>query len=109
VGVKVRFKLVGEPVRHLGCADHGDDIEDLDEIACDRVCQARDPSERGGAGHYQDANPFRRGICAARHTVHPVGRLGEISDIVDVILYLEGASFVTGEILHVDGGQSAGH
>jgi NAD(P)-dependent dehydrogenase (short-subunit alcohol dehydrogenase family) len=41
--------------------------------------------------------------------LHPVGRLGEISDIVDAILYLEGASFVTGEILHVDGGQSAGH
>jgi NAD(P)-dependent dehydrogenase (short-subunit alcohol dehydrogenase family) len=40
--------------------------------------------------------------------LHPVGRLGEISDIVDAILYLEGASFVTGEILHVDGGQSAG-
>jgi len=48
------------------------------------------------------------GICAARH-LHPVGRLGEISDIVDAILYLEGASFVTGEILHVDGGQSTGH
>jgi NAD(P)-dependent dehydrogenase (short-subunit alcohol dehydrogenase family) len=41
--------------------------------------------------------------------LHPVGRLGEISDIVDAILYLEEASFVTGEILHVDGGQSAGH
>ncbi len=41
--------------------------------------------------------------------LHPVGRLGEIPDIVDAILYLEGASFVTGEILHVDGGQSAGH
>ena len=41
--------------------------------------------------------------------LHPVGRLGEISDIVDAILYLEGASLVTGEILHVDGGQSAGH
>jgi NAD(P)-dependent dehydrogenase (short-subunit alcohol dehydrogenase family) len=41
--------------------------------------------------------------------LHPVGRIGEISDIVDAILYLEGASFVTGEILHVDGGQSAGH
>jgi NAD(P)-dependent dehydrogenase (short-subunit alcohol dehydrogenase family) len=41
--------------------------------------------------------------------LHPVDRLGEISDIVDAILYLEGASFVTGEILHVDGGQSAGH
>jgi NAD(P)-dependent dehydrogenase (short-subunit alcohol dehydrogenase family) len=42
-------------------------------------------------------------------TLHPVGRLGEISDIVDAIIYLEGAPFVTGEILHVDGGQSAGH
>lgn len=27
----------------------------------------------------------------------------------EAILYLESASFVTGEILHVDGGQSAGH
>ena len=41
--------------------------------------------------------------------LHPLGRMGEISDIVDAILYLEGASFVTGVILHVDGGQSAGH
>jgi len=35
--------------------------------------------------------------------------MGEISDIVEAVLYLESASFVTGEILHVDGGQSAGH
>ena len=42
-------------------------------------------------------------------TLHPVGRMGEISDVVDAILYLESAGFVTGEILHVDGGQSAGH
>jgi NAD(P)-dependent dehydrogenase (short-subunit alcohol dehydrogenase family) len=41
--------------------------------------------------------------------LHPLGRMGEVSDIVDAILYLESASFVTGEILHVDGGQSAGH
>ena len=41
--------------------------------------------------------------------LHPVGRMGEIVDIVDAILYLESASFVTGETLHVDGGQSAGH
>ncbi len=41
--------------------------------------------------------------------LHPIGRMGEISDIVEAILYLESASFVTGEILHVDGGQSAGH
>ncbi|AXU16882.1 SDR family NAD(P)-dependent oxidoreductase [Streptomyces clavuligerus] len=41
--------------------------------------------------------------------LHPVGRMGEISDIVDAVLYLENAPFVTGEILHVDGGMSAGH
>jgi NAD(P)-dependent dehydrogenase (short-subunit alcohol dehydrogenase family) len=41
--------------------------------------------------------------------LHPVGRMGEMRDIVDAVLYLEGAAFVTGEILHVDGGQSAGH
>jgi NAD(P)-dependent dehydrogenase (short-subunit alcohol dehydrogenase family) len=41
--------------------------------------------------------------------LHPIGHMGEISDIVDAILYLESAAFVTGEILHVDGGQSAGH
>jgi len=40
--------------------------------------------------------------------MHPVGRMGEISDIVGAILYLETATFVTGETLHVDGGQSAG-
>jgi NAD(P)-dependent dehydrogenase (short-subunit alcohol dehydrogenase family) len=40
--------------------------------------------------------------------LHPLGRIGEVSDIVDAILYLEGATFVTGEILHVDGGQAAG-
>ena len=41
--------------------------------------------------------------------LHPLGRMGEISDVVDAILYLESASFVTGETVHVDGGQSAGH
>jgi NAD(P)-dependent dehydrogenase (short-subunit alcohol dehydrogenase family) len=40
---------------------------------------------------------------------HPLGRLGEIDDVVEAIVYLENAPFVTGEILHVDGGQSAGH
>ena len=41
--------------------------------------------------------------------LHPLGRLGEIDDVVDGILYLERATFVTGEILHIDGGQSAGN
>ncbi|MBP1881847.1 SDR family NAD(P)-dependent oxidoreductase [Sinorhizobium mexicanum] len=41
--------------------------------------------------------------------LHPVGRMGEIEEIVQAVLYLEDASFVTGETLHVDGGQHAGH
>jgi hypothetical protein len=41
--------------------------------------------------------------------MHPLGRMGEISDIVGAMLYLESAGFVTGETIHVDGGQSAGH
>ena len=46
---------------------------------------------------------------AALGQLHPVGHMGEVSDIAQAIVYLENAGFVTGEILHVDGGQSAGH
>ena len=46
---------------------------------------------------------------AALAAMHPLGRIGEVDDVVDAVLYLENASFVTGEVLHVDGGQSAGH
>jgi NAD(P)-dependent dehydrogenase (short-subunit alcohol dehydrogenase family) len=46
---------------------------------------------------------------AALGALHPMGHMGEMSDIVNAILYLDAAPFVTGEILHVDGGQSAGH
>lgn len=45
---------------------------------------------------------------AAKGTLHPMGHMGEIADVVGAVLYLESAPFVTGEILHVDGGQSAG-
>jgi NAD(P)-dependent dehydrogenase (short-subunit alcohol dehydrogenase family) len=41
--------------------------------------------------------------------LHPVKQMGEIRDIVEAVMFLESAGFVTGEILHVDGGQSAGH
>jgi NAD(P)-dependent dehydrogenase (short-subunit alcohol dehydrogenase family) len=39
----------------------------------------------------------------------PVGHVGQVSDVVDAILFLDSSSFITGEILHVDGGQIAGH
>ena len=40
--------------------------------------------------------------------LQPMGRMGETQEILDAVLYLEKAAFVTGEILHVDGGWSAG-
>jgi len=46
---------------------------------------------------------------AGLESLEPLGRLGEISDVVSAVMYLERAGFVTGEISHVDGGQSAGH
>jgi len=52
--------------------------------------------------HPEEAHP----VLAA---LHPVGRMGEIDDVVGAVVYLENAHFVTGEILHVDGGMSAGH
>ena len=39
----------------------------------------------------------------------PLGRVGQVSDVVDAILFLESSPYITGEILHVDGGQIAGH
>ena len=40
--------------------------------------------------------------------LHPLKRMGTIGDVVRGVLYLEQSPFVTGEFLHVDGGQSAG-
>ncbi|BBX62327.1 hypothetical protein MSAS_15010 [Mycobacterium saskatchewanense] len=45
---------------------------------------------------------------AALAAMHPLGGRGTIAGIVEGIRYLEAATFVTGETLHVDGGQSAG-
>ncbi len=46
---------------------------------------------------------------AALAAMHPLGRMGSVADIVEGVRYLEAATFVTGETLHIDGGQSAGH
>lgn len=52
--------------------------------------------------HPAETHPFFAGL-------HPMQRMGTIEEIVEAVLYLETAAFVTGEILHVDGGQTAGH
>ena len=52
--------------------------------------------------HTAETHEFLAGL-------HPLGRIGEIQEVVDAVLYLDSAAFVTGEILHVDGGAHAGH
>jgi NAD(P)-dependent dehydrogenase (short-subunit alcohol dehydrogenase family) len=39
----------------------------------------------------------------------PLGHVGQVRDVVDGILFLESSPFITGEVLHIDGGQIAGH
>ena len=55
--------------------------------------------------------PMHRGVDAhhAYAGMHPQNRIGAVADVVHAALYLETAPFVTGAVLHVDGGQSAGH
>jgi NAD(P)-dependent dehydrogenase (short-subunit alcohol dehydrogenase family) len=51
--------------------------------------------------HRPEAHSFLAGL-------QPMGRMGRTQEVADAVLYLEAASFVTGEILHVDGGAHAG-
>ena len=48
-------------------------------------------------------------ICIRHRRLPPLGRPGQVSDVVDGVLFLESSPYITGEILHVDGGQTAGH
>lgn len=52
--------------------------------------------------HTPETHAFLAGL-------HPLGRMGEVQEVVEAVLYLESAAFVTGETLHIDGGAHAGH
>jgi NAD(P)-dependent dehydrogenase (short-subunit alcohol dehydrogenase family) len=51
--------------------------------------------------HKPETHEFLKGLS-------PVGRMGEIEEVVDAVLFLTDATFTTGEVLHVDGGAHAG-
>ena len=57
------------------------------------------------AGFFSVHTPETHAFLAS---LSPMNRMGEIQDVVDAVLYLETATFVSGEILHVDGGAHAG-
>jgi NAD(P)-dependent dehydrogenase (short-subunit alcohol dehydrogenase family) len=52
---------------------------------------------------------IRRRPTSGSPPCNPVGRIGQVAEVVEAVRFLDGAPFVTGEILHLDGGQSAGH
>jgi NAD(P)-dependent dehydrogenase (short-subunit alcohol dehydrogenase family) len=52
---------------------------------------------------------YRAEDYAASADRQPIGHVGQVNDVVAGILFLESSPFITGEILHIDGGQSAGH
>jgi NAD(P)-dependent dehydrogenase (short-subunit alcohol dehydrogenase family) len=49
------------------------------------------------------------GSQGLRDRLPPLGRVGQVADVVGAILFLEDSPYITGEILHVDGGITAGH
>ncbi|HXM59259.1 MAG TPA: SDR family oxidoreductase [Terriglobales bacterium] len=50
----------------------------------------------------------KNGTDGSLKTRQPMGKIAEVKDIVDAVLYLVQAGQVTGEVLHVDGGAHAG-
>jgi NAD(P)-dependent dehydrogenase (short-subunit alcohol dehydrogenase family) len=51
--------------------------------------------------HRQEDHEFLKGL-------HPIKRLASVQEIVDAALFLVRATFITGEVLYVDGGAQAG-
>jgi NAD(P)-dependent dehydrogenase (short-subunit alcohol dehydrogenase family) len=51
--------------------------------------------------HSKENHAFLRGLS-------PAGRIGTTAEVADAVLYLDGAAFVSGEVLHLDGGAHAG-
>lgn len=42
------------------------------------------------------------------NTLQPVGKMGNVGDVVDAVMYLTDSDFTTGAVLSVDGGMTAG-
>jgi NAD(P)-dependent dehydrogenase (short-subunit alcohol dehydrogenase family) len=51
--------------------------------------------------HPEANHPFLKGLS-------PAQRIATTEEVAEALLYLDGASFVSGEVLHVDGGAHAG-
>jgi NAD(P)-dependent dehydrogenase (short-subunit alcohol dehydrogenase family) len=109
--VNITTTLVGQPVKSVPSALASLTKGGLDAVTRSLAIEYADKGIRVNAVapgviktpmHAPKTHAFLAGL-------HPLGRMGEIPEVVEAVLYLESAGFVTGETLHVDGGAHAGH
>lgn len=109
--VNITTTLVGQPVKSVPSALASLSKGGLDAVTRSLAIEYADQGIRVNAVapgiiktpmHKPETHAFLAGL-------HPMGRMGTIDEIVEAVLYLESAGFVTGETLHVDGGAHAGH
>lgn len=109
--VNMTTTLVGQPVKGVPSALASLTKGGLDAVTRSLAIEYADRGIRVNAVapgviatpmHKPEAHALLAGL-------HPVGRVGTVQEIVEAVLYLEDAKFVTGETLHVDGGAHAGH
>jgi NAD(P)-dependent dehydrogenase (short-subunit alcohol dehydrogenase family) len=108
--VNLTTTLVGQPVKSVPSALASLTKGGLDAVTRSLAIEYADKNIRVNAVapgviktpmHQPETYNFLAGL-------HPLGRMGEVRDVVEAVLYLESATFVTGETLHVDGGAHAG-
>jgi NAD(P)-dependent dehydrogenase (short-subunit alcohol dehydrogenase family) len=108
--VSVTTTLVGQPVKGVPSALTSITKGGLDAVTRSLAIEYAEKGIRVNAVapgiiktpmHAPQTHDFLAGL-------HPVGRMGEVREVVEAVLYLESAAFVTGETLHVDGGAHAG-
>jgi NAD(P)-dependent dehydrogenase (short-subunit alcohol dehydrogenase family) len=56
-------------------------------------------------GHIQAPVQLAQSPEAHQDLTPPLGYAGRVSDVVDAVLFLESSPYITGQVLHVDGGQ----
>jgi NAD(P)-dependent dehydrogenase (short-subunit alcohol dehydrogenase family) len=109
--VNLTTTLVGQPVKSVPSALAPLTKGGLDAVTRSLAIEYADRGIRVNAVapgiintpmHAPETHAFLAGL-------HPLGRMGEVREVVEAVLYLESAAFVTGETLHVDGGAHAGH
>lgn len=78
-----------------------------DGIRCNAIAPGWINSDLSNA--YIDAQANPAGARQDLLALHPVGRTGEPQDIGDAVVFLctEGAAFITGQVLVIDGGRTA--